>query len=330
MRNVLITLALVCATWAPSGGVHAQTDFWQRFSHDKTARAQTLARRALRVLKHEQPSLLDPTSHLFPYRVSEALDQLARAVQLAPNDSGILMAYGLALARHRPQDSEARQTALRALEAARRGAPQKFSYDEYFELAILYSREQRFDQAIATYERLLREAIEPPSITTLSNLAEMRMMSGDLAGAIGGFRKALAQGTFDPGSDTLARWGLGVALDRMGQHLKAIEEVKQAVQNSGGTLRTLDADGVFFEPDFERHWYRGLGYEALATTHTGLRKEEFLYSAELEWEAFAKRSAASGTPSPWQSQAEAHTKRLQEQRKKLRSASKPGAPSKTR
>lgn len=315
-----LTFTWLHMAWSPAAA--AQSDFWQRFSDRKVARAQALAREAQRILKHERPSLLDPTSQLFSHRVAEALESLEQAARLAPQDPGILITYGLSLARYRDGDGAARKRALAALEEAHRLAPKKFSQDILFDLAILYSREQRFDQAIATYEKLLAQAIEPPSVTTLSNLAEMRMLSGDLAGAISSYRKALGLNPFDSGAETLARWGLGVALDRAGDHSKAIEEVKQAVQNSGGTLRVLDSEGVFFEPDYERHWYRALGYEALATTRSGLRKEELLYSAELELEAFSKRSRASGPVSPWIDQAEAHIRRLQSLRKRLRA---PGA-----
>ncbi len=317
MRVVLALLLLLSGLHVTDTAV-AQSDFWQRFSSRKTARARLLARNALRVLKHERPSILDPGARLFPYRVAEAIAKLAEAARLAPGDAGIQIAYGLALAHHREHDADARQTALNALIRAKKLEPSRFSQEELFELAILYSREQRFTEAINTYETLLANAIEPASMTTFSNLAEMRMLSGDLQGAIATYRQALGTGSFDPGAETLARWGLGVALDRAGDHRKALSEVEQAVQNSGGTLRALDAEGVFFEPGYERHWYRALGYESLANSLGGLRKEEHLYSAELEWEAFVKHSKISTPSSPWQGQAEGHIKRIRALRKRLR------------
>ncbi|HEY8074559.1 MAG TPA: tetratricopeptide repeat protein [Labilithrix sp.] len=124
-------------------------------------------------------------------------------------------------------------------------------------------------------ETLRRRTEEEGRATPMLNLAETEMHLGNLKGAVEGYRETIRlagklQG--DPLTAPLAMWGLAVALDRSGEHVRAEQEAKAAVElelasgvwRRGSRPRALEAQGVFFYPDYEVHWYFGLECVALA------------------------------------------------------------------
>ncbi|MBX3203123.1 MAG: hypothetical protein KF894_33675 [Labilithrix sp.] len=128
----------------------------------------------------------------------------------------------------------------------------------------------------AYVEVLRRETEELIRATPTLNLAETHMHLGDLKEAIEGYREALRIAGRVPSRETapLATWGLAVALDRSGEGLAAEKEARFALemQYSMGLPRLLRSEDVFFVPEYEVHWYEGLGAAARAREATAPRE----------------------------------------------------------
>ncbi len=128
----------------------------------------------------------------------------------------------------------------------------------------------------AYVEVLRRETEEIYRATPTLNLAETQMHLGDLKEAIEGYREALRIAGRVPARETapLATWGLAVALDRAGDRLAAEREARFAIEieRSMGLPRLLRSKDVFFVPDYEIHWYEGLGAVARARVATSARE----------------------------------------------------------
>ncbi|MBX3258489.1 MAG: hypothetical protein KF782_02145 [Labilithrix sp.] len=133
----------------------------------------------------------------------------------------------------------------------------------------------------AYVEVLRRETEEIMRATPTLNLAETQMHLGDLKEAIEGYREALRIAGRVPSRETapLATWGLAVALDRSGEGLAAEKEARFALemQYSMGLPRLLRSKDVFFVPDYEIHWYEGLGAAARAREATSPREASALW-----------------------------------------------------
>jgi tetratricopeptide (TPR) repeat protein len=162
-----------------------------------------------------------------------------------------------------------RFTAMRAIrhwDAFIRLAPLDPRINEFmFRRSILFTRlgtTADLKRALADYDRLIRStkfSSESPSMAaqTISNMAEVHMMLGQLDKAIAKYRRALE---LTP-NKALYGYGLAVALDRDGQGTKAREVM--LTHGAGDRLRELSSAGVFFVPKAEIHYYLALGYESL-------------------------------------------------------------------
>ncbi|MBX3208994.1 MAG: tetratricopeptide repeat protein [Labilithrix sp.] len=145
----------------------------------------------------------------------------------------------------------------------------------------------------AYVEVLRRETEELMRATPTLNLAETEMHLGDLKEAIAGYREALRIAGRVPARETapLATWGLAVALDRSGDGLAAEKEARFALemQHSMGLPRLLRSTDVFFVPDYEIHWYEGLGAAARARAATSPREATaFWGQAERSFGAYVR------------------------------------------
>jgi tetratricopeptide (TPR) repeat protein len=135
-------------------------------------------------------------------------------------------------------------------------------------LAIAASRTGDEATAIAAYREVIALAAHRPRQLALAhgNLAETLMMRGDLREALEHYRAAeeAATAADEPTSLALARYGLAAVLARLGERGAAVEAARRAVEADGDDLDTLRADGVFFEPAYEVHFYEALGHQARA------------------------------------------------------------------
>jgi tetratricopeptide (TPR) repeat protein len=135
----------------------------------------------------------------------------------------------------------------------------------------------------AYFEVLRFETEEIFRATPTLNLAETQMHLGELKDAMEGYREALRIAGRMPTRETapLATWGLAVALDRSGDRIGAEKEARFAleIERSLGMTGLLRSEDVFFVPDYEVHWYEGLGSAARARASTSSREAITLWKA---------------------------------------------------
>jgi tetratricopeptide (TPR) repeat protein len=222
--------------------------------------------------------------------IDRALADLDRARRLDPNDPEIARARVRVLALWEEPGSlegcEVRQRtaaaidALRELQALR---PEEVSSASVFELGSLLARQADYAGAAAEYRRAISLALDDADRSAAyAQLAQVTMLSGDAAGAVPYYRSALASA--GPSRATaLLHFGLGVALDRTGEHAAAIEEAVKAMELAERSLDVLAPDNVEFEPANERYVYEALAHEALAQ----LQPEERTSALEAAAESYA-------------------------------------------
>jgi tetratricopeptide (TPR) repeat protein len=133
--------------------------------------------------------------------------------------------------------------------------------------------------------------------TAVLNLAEAEMHLGHMKESIEGYREALRLGTRYPydGLAQLALWGLSVALDRSGDRADADKEVLRVLEMdsfASGKSALLRDRLVFFYPDYEIHWYDGIGASALARKPSATIAEQARHWKEAE-ESFASYVAGA-------------------------------------
>jgi tetratricopeptide (TPR) repeat protein len=141
----------------------------------------------------------------------------------------------------------------------------------------------------------------------LRERAEAKLALGDLRGSVRDQRAALAAAE-RPVEKALARFGLGLALERMGDLPSALVELRVAhavAPRSGRTdLSVLDEPGVFLFRDFDVHYVSALTSIALAVAAPNVEVARTEYErAQTDWRRY--RTAAP-SDDPWLKNADLH------------------------
>jgi tetratricopeptide (TPR) repeat protein len=218
-------------------------------------------------------------------RIHAAVDRLERAAKLAPDDPAMLHAQASALALWQeigpPWECSVRRRDDDAIALLERVAAEHPSYAPEriaFELGVLLTRSSRFAEASAAYARADALAIESDGGVARSNLAETQMLAGELESAVESYTRALEKAQAGHGH-ALAVWGLSVALERSGDHARAVERLQRAFGAGGEGMLVLRGEGVFFVPSYEVHAYEALGHEARALALTDPAEQSALLRA---------------------------------------------------
>lgn len=168
---------------------------------------------------------------------------------------------------NRGRDHEARALLARAIRE-RPSAPEVAG--AWFDIAIASNRLRDFRAERAAYTEALRLQWDRDRRAGIHlNRGESQMSLRDLAAAREDYLTAIALSS-DAELSALAHWGLGVALARDDDMPEALEHAFEASRvqfrgPDGSPVVALDLPGVFFTPDYEIHYYRGLGDMALGT-----------------------------------------------------------------
>ena len=192
--------------------------------------------------------------------------------------------------------------------------------DALLSLAFAYAKLDRTKEELDAYARYLPKETEPGRrANALLNEAEAEMKVGRLTLAVSGYRGAIAaseghallHSTF-----VLAIWGLAVALDRAGNGVEAMDAARRAVEQDPELRIIGDPVSVFFIPAYERDWYLGLGFTALATSADN--EAEAQKSWEKAGEQWAEYVALAAVGDPWVPLAQAHLATCTQAQKALR------------
>lgn len=317
MRYALIALCLGMALPANAQRPLEQTsDFWREVREPGTRRAQTLLRHGIRFYDMATDRALAEQPHMRAAHLESAIERFALARAHAPSDPAPLLWLARATgAYERPvRGSTPERRSREAIQLYLELQAMDAQYEALSvgaDLGILYTRVGEFEPAAEAYESALRAAFDPNLTTTIhANLAEVYMMSGDLTSAVYHYEVAIELAprlppNLNPAQSlALARWGLSVAFDRLGEHHASLETARKALSVYGGSMEVLRSDGVFFDPPSEIHFYEGLGHLARAETlMAGEERTAAARSAEQSWRTYL---ALAEDEDPWIDLARRH------------------------
>jgi tetratricopeptide (TPR) repeat protein len=157
--------------------------------------------------------------------------------------------------------------ARRLLEQALGEAPDSaFAGSAWFDLGIACAKLGDVDCEEAAYTRALDVVWDPDLRAEIHvNRADASMVQGDLATALGDYRRAIALGP-DVVALTLAYYGRGVALERSGDLPGALEAMNHGTGLWPPYFLTtvLDWPSVFFVPPYDIYYYKALIAQARA------------------------------------------------------------------
>ncbi|RLB50731.1 MAG: hypothetical protein DRJ42_18220 [Deltaproteobacteria bacterium] len=287
----------------------SEPSFWRTVREPDYARAMHLMMQGMYLLRDSQQLLRDPGHgpHESAAILEGAIRRFALAHRLAPTEPQILFFYAMATSlweepgrggvARRDDETLALFTELRGLD------PGFEAMEVAFSLGIVHTRGRDFEAAAEEYHRAIARALSPNAVHW-ANLAEVTMLDGDVEAAVGYYERAIEVAGVDGTDTVLALWGLAVALDRLGEHRRAIEIAGDALSAGAGTLAPLRTEGVFFEPAYEIHWYEGLGHAALAAQAQGA--EDRARAEEASVAAFRLFLSRGGEESPWATLARRH------------------------
>ncbi len=293
----------------------SEPSFWRTVREPDYARAMHLMMQGMYLLREHDVARRereqDPMSGLGPHQINAILDgairRFALAHHLAPTEPQILYFYAMATSlweapgrggvTRRDDETLALFTQLRNIDPGFEAMAVAFS------LGVVHTRDRDFEAAAQEYHRAIASALAPNDLNW-ANLAEVTMLSGDVEAAVGYYERAIHVANGNGADTVLALWGLAVALDRLGEHRRAIEVAGEALSEGGGTMTPLRADLVFFEPAYEIHWYEGLGHAALAVQAQSAEDRARAEGASVA--AFRLFLARGGEESPWATLARRH------------------------
>ncbi len=313
-RALALAFVAILASLLPVRDARAQEvdpGFWRSVREPGYGRAMHLAQQGMYILEVHAQRLRDGTAgpHELNAILESAIERFDLAHRLAPNDPVILYLHASALSQWTSPDGDHGKTpmdddALAIFEELRELDPTFLADRVAFTVGIIYTRAHRFAEAADEYRVAISRAIESDS-THWSNLAEVTMLAGDVEEAVRLFERSIEIADAIGQSRDLALWGLAVALDRVGEHRRALEVADDALTNDPDEpMAALRSEGVFYEPPHEIYWYEGLGHAALAR-RAETAESRALHEAQSR-QSFRRYLAEGGDASPWAALAQRH------------------------
>jgi tetratricopeptide (TPR) repeat protein len=307
--SIIVAMIACLGEVALASPASARPSLWERAASTVTPTAEDLdyAHKYAAEMWHSANELESEARHaddpdLARLRRGTALRELqaARAVLDrfgAETSRDARLRYDLGLVLVRLDEYE---RAVKVLQGALSLGPGSYrASDAWFSLAISYAHLAHRDLEEKAYLEALAVTDDPDfRAIVLANLAESRMGLGKLDEAVEAAESSLA---LYPDS-ALTRWTLAVIRDRQGDAFGALTESKRAIALDPFYLQ-LESPEVFFEPEWDLHWYRGLGELAHADALSGDDKTKRLLSAMYEFDLYVGRAPDDD---PWKQRARDH------------------------
>jgi tetratricopeptide (TPR) repeat protein len=311
MRNLsrVVAVVVLAVLTAPNvARADTAPSLWQRAAVPGRSEADRLHREVSEAVAAAQLSRRDQA--LRRTHLSRARAALEEATALQSVDVRLRFDLGRVLEL---QDDHAR--AVDVLRGALEAEPDHPSSTEAW-LMLAYAAghtDQSHLERDAYRAFLLRTVHESAKSTATLNLAECEMRLGNLDGAILGYRAALQSsdelGRMYGGYDTyrLALWGLAVAQDRIGDPRAGARTAASALAEDPGLALVGQGEHVFFVPAYERAWYLGMGFSAMAETRpAGGERLSARRAAFEQWSEYVRRATPQDR---WLPLARAHQAR---------------------
>jgi tetratricopeptide (TPR) repeat protein len=168
-----------------------------------------------------------------------------------------------------------------------------------FSLGVAYTKLLRFEEARDRYLQLIRDPFAPGREVTLCNLAETYMYLHDVDQSLDRYvecANALPQ-------RATGWWGLAIAHDRAGHQYDGQLAADRALPVDP-ELRDIRGDGVFYVPEYERWYYEGMAFEAIARASLSMpdRRRALNHAAGC-WNHYLTVAAATD---PWLDRVRSH------------------------
>jgi hypothetical protein len=269
-------LGLAATAWgAPSCWTEIADPGDRRIDRALTRAIQARASRDL------APEALPVAEALFALRAATILE-LAGGEQLARPDVWFFLGDALIVADH-GDDERGRGILERALSVA---PDSPMAGRAFRDISLASSRLSEFDVAVSASDEALRVEWDEARRAELVLLrAGGRMALGDLTGARRDYQ-AIVSTVSASEPNTLAKWGLGVALARAGDLPGGLRYAGEAAEtrfldSQGNVVTVLEVPSVKLTPEYDAFYYRALA--ALAAAAKAETNEKA--TTDLEWAA---------------------------------------------
>lgn len=270
-----------------------ERNFWGTLSDPSGLRADQLTDEGMAFIMETQLGALQRFD--IPALEQELLSAAAARFRLAlvsnPHHHRALYHLAFCLSRLPPPSTHPLRhirEAIELLEHLRGVRPDYRTGRVAFELGLHYSRFGDAERSIENYERSLRySTYERANAITLSNLAETRMQSGDIEGAVRDYRRAISvarQTHANVQSLALPYFGLAVALDRAGDTSAANQTVNEVLRFS--EHNAIRENGVFYEPESEISYYDAVIFRAQSENVDGETQVDLITREVAAWTTY--------------------------------------------
>ncbi len=264
-RRALVALSLVALCSSTASELVAEPTFWQRVKSPSVAAERRLHDALERKLESWRTIGPEPEVKRDLALAAVAMIDLARIEH--PRDPAlcVLMAEALVLAKA-GREARVRELLQRATASLPEGP---LAATAHFRLGLSFARGGEWVRARAEYTRALAQGWDAELRTgayVYRGYANLAL--ADFATAIADQRRAVE---LAPSKDleALARYGLGLALERSGDMPTALGVLESATRirlqvPPYDSEDPLELPSVFFVPTYERHYVRGLARMAVA------------------------------------------------------------------
>lgn len=298
-----LSAALLAVLLTVSGAANARPGLWQRARDPASVRAENVSRVIERLLDARRDADRDDELARDFALAAVAAADLAGAEQLPGVRLHCLLGIALSDAG---LYRRAHQVLTRALAEGPEG---QLAVRCAFAASIAAAHLGHTDLEIGALTRTIELGFIPDlQAQAYCNRAEAWMRRGDLARALADYRAGLVLGT-EPALQALCYYGLGVALDRGGDTPSAWQALDVALGirlplNVYASDDALELPTVFFVPDYEVHYYKGLSQMAAARKQPEEQRRPYYERAYAHWQRYL--AGAEKAADRWLTQARLH------------------------
>jgi tetratricopeptide (TPR) repeat protein len=298
------------------GVADARPTLWERVRRPAAVKEAWLLAGMERTLDARELSFREPSVTRDIARAAVAMADVSGIDSPADPRLACLMAEAIIIADF-GRERDARRLLERALETL---PPGSLRADALRRLGVVLAGLAEPRRSRDAYAEALELEISPRERANLYyNRAEASLELDELEVAQADYRRAIELAS-DPDVFALARYGLAVALERLGDLPAALTEFDAAAAVSlpfpaYSAPDPLDLPGVFFVPAYERYYIEAL--RAMARLRHADSRPELLVESAVALQAWDAYLAAAPTTVPYRKNAEAHRRRVAESAKQI-------------
>jgi tetratricopeptide (TPR) repeat protein len=306
-----VALLIACAVLSTASPGNARPSLWERARRPVAAREAELLPQLERILDARELSYREPSVTRDIARAAVARSDLSGIRSPSDPRLACVMADALIIADI-GREHDARRLLEGALETLPVGPLRADSLRRLGVVLAVLAEPLRSRQA---YTEALELEVSPRERANLYyNRAEASLELDELEAASADYRRSIALAV-EPDVLALSRYGLAVALERLGDLPAAFTELDAALAimlpfPAYPAPDPLELPGVFFVPAYERYYLEAL--RAMARLRHAEDRAERLVEASVAVDAWDAYLAAAPSSVRYRKNAEAHRRRVAE------------------